>query len=110
MNNIISKLFAVLKGIKGSGNSHTKKNDVVPEKTPAEILLEKLKAKGPTLDRVGQVKVQVGFKQQKEADNLPTDLSDEIDEPISGSRQLQQLKASIYKEFSEKNKLYDNDQ
>jgi hypothetical protein len=83
----------------------------------AKQFFDILRAKGPSLDRVGKSFVIVSAGQtsnsEKPADEVTSDNSshpngappledDDFDEPLSGSRRLRQLRAEISKEFTDR--------
>ena len=78
------------------------------KRTPEEVkalgkkFLDELRAKGPTLDRVGQSVVRVG--------GIKSETNDENhEEPLSKARQLQRLRVDLANELRELDELIEKE-
>ena len=78
------------------------------KRTPEEVkalgkkFLDELKAKGPTLDRVGQSVVKVG--------RIKSETNDEFeDEPLSNARKFNRLRIDLANDLKELNELIEKE-
>ena len=95
-------------------------NDEVPKYLLAKKFFDKLRKDGPMRDKVGQSFVRhfsepavdplKEYRLHTDKSDSESDLSDDIEEPISPARRLRQLRAEIMNEFSKHQNSSSTDQ